>query len=467
MSEKSSATSAGIHSQTMFKNTKHDRSRELYAQARELLPGGVNSPVRAFKSVGGDPLFIARGDGAWVVDVDGNRYADYVGGYGPMILGHAHPAVVAALREVAGTGTAFGASTELEIELARRVVELVPSVEMVRMVSSGTEAAMSALRLARAATGRSLCIKFAGGYHGHGDSFLVAAGSGAMTLGTPDSPGVPAEVAAATITLPYNDLEAVEAALKQHDGKVACVMVEPVAGNMGLVLPTREFLPGLRALCTRYGALLVFDEVMTGFRVALGGAQERYHVMPDVTALGKVIGGGLPVGAYGGSKALMRKVAPEGAVYQAGTLSGNPLAMAAGVATLRELTRPGVFGRLEEQTTKLVAGVTEALAGRGVAATLTQAGAMWGLFFHKGPVANLDDVKGCDFGRFKRFFWGMIERGVYLPPSQYEALFMSTAHDDGVVAQGGGGGGGAGRGGGGRGGARGSGVREKQLPLVT
>jgi glutamate-1-semialdehyde 2,1-aminomutase len=414
---------------------KHDLSSALFAKARTLMPGGVNSPVRAFKSVGGEPLFIARGKGPYVFDVDGNRFVDYVGSYGPLINGHAHPAVTEAIERAAKSGTCFGAPTTGEIALAEKVVALFPSIEMVRMVNSGTEAAISALRLARAATGRPLVVKFIGGYHGHGDAFLVKAGSGATTLGTPDSPGVPAEVTALTLNLPYNSIEALAEAFAVHGDRIACVMVEPVAGNMGLVPPGPGFLAGLRELCTKHGSLLVFDEVMTGFRVHPGGAQALYGVRPDVTVLGKVIGGGLPVGAYGGPRDLMERIAPAGPVYQAGTLSGNPVAMAAGLANLEELTRPGKFDAMARNTETLISGMQQILADAGIATTGFAIGGMCGLFFNPGPIADYDDVKKSDFNLFNRFFWGVLERGVYLPPSQWEAFFTSTVHNEGVVAE--------------------------------
>ncbi len=408
-------------------------SEELFAEAQSLIPGGVNSPVRAFRAVGDVPRFIARGEGAFLIDVDGNRYIDYVLSWGPLILGHAHPDVVAAVAEQAARGTSFGAPTELENELARLIVQAMPAVEMVRFVSSGTEAAMSALRLARAATRRDKVIKFAGCYHGHFDGFLVQAGSGVATLGLPDSPGVTAATAAGTLTAPYNDLDAVETLLKANPGEVAAIMVEPVAGNMGLVLPQSGFLEGLRRLADEHGALLIFDEVMTGFRVAPGGAQGRYGVSPDLTCLGKVIGGGLPAAAYGGRRELMELIAPAGPVYQAGTLSGNPLAMAAGIVTLRAISAPGVFERLEAAAATLCTGFERAAAAASVPLRATYAGSMWGFFCTDEPVYDYASAKTSDTRCFARFFHAMLERGVYLAPAQFEAAFLSLAHDDGII----------------------------------
>ncbi len=411
------------------------RSAALFEEARGLIPGGVNSPVRAFRGVGGTPRFIERGEGAYLYDADGNRYIDYVLSWGPLILGHAHPDVVAAICAQAALGTTFGAPTELETELARLVVELVPSVELVRFVSSGTEAAMSALRLARAYTGREKIIKFAGCYHGHFDGLLVQAGSGVATLGLPDSPGVPAAVTAGTLTAPYNDLAAVEALLEANPGQVAVIAVEPVVGNAGFIPPLPDFLPGLRRLADRHGALLLFDEVMTGFRVALGGAQARYGVSPDLTCLGKVVGGGLPAAAYGGRREIMQLVAPAGPMYQAGTLSGNPLAMAAGIVTLQAIRRPGVFERLSATTARLCAGLAAAAAEAGVPLQTGSAGSMWGFFFNEAPVTDYESAKRSDTARFGRFFHAMLARGVYLAPSQFEAAFVSLAHTDELVEQ--------------------------------
>ncbi len=405
------------------------RSRALFQRARRVMPGGVNSPVRAFGSVGAVPRFIERGEGAELVDVDGNRYVDYVGSWGPLILGHGHPAVRAALAEALERGTSFGALTEAEVELAELVREMVPSIEVVRLVNSGTEATMSAVRLARGATGRHRVVKFRGAYHGHADAFLVAAGSGAATLGVPSSPGVTPGTAADTLLAQYNDLDGVRGIFETHGEEVACVIVEPVAGNMGCVPPEPGFLEGLREITAEHGALLVFDEVMTGFRVAPGGAQERYGVTPDLTTLGKVIGGGLPVGAYGGREELMRRVAPDGPVYQAGTLSGNSLATAAGLATLRTLReRPGIYDHLEELGMRLDAGFSRLTERHGWPLHWQRVGAMGTLFFTAGPVRNWEEATACDTQAFGAFFRGMLERGHYLPPSAFEALFLSAAH---------------------------------------
>ncbi len=402
------------------------------ARAREVMPGGVNSPVRAFRGVGGEPRFMRRGEGAFLTDVDGRRYLDYVMSWGPLILGHAHPRVLEAVQRAAADGFSFGAATPGEVELAEAIVAAVPSVEVVRLVCSGTEASMSALRLARGHTGRDRCIKFDGCYHGHVDSLLVAAGSGVATFGLPDSPGVPSALAELTHSLPYGDLDAVDAVMTRHGDEVAGIIVEPVAGNMGVVVPPREFLAGLRERCDRYGALLIFDEVMTGFRVGYAGVQGATGVLPDLTVLGKVIGGGLPLAAYGGRIELMRQIAPDGPVYQAGTLSGNPLAVAAGTATLAELREPGVYERLESLSARLEAGLREAIGGAGV---VQRAGAMLTLFFNPSPVTDYAVAKQSDTARFGRFFHAMLERGVYLPPSQFEAWFPSTAHDEAVIDQ--------------------------------
>lgn len=405
------------------------KSQTLFEDARSVIPGGVNSPVRAFRSVGGDPLFIERARGATIWDADGNAYLDFVGSWGPMLLGHDHPEIREAVARALPDGASFGAPTSREVELAHRVVDLVPSVEMVRLVNSGTEATMSALRLARAHTGRNGVVKFRGGYHGHGDAFLVEAGSGAATLGVPNSPGVTPGAAQDTRVAEYNDLESVEALLA--DGEVAAVFVEPIAGNMGCVLPRDGFLEGLRRLCDRSGALLVFDEVMTGFRVAPGGAQERYGVMPDLTTMGKVLGGGLPVGAFGGSREIMEGVAPVGPVYQAGTLSGNPLATAAGNAILRHLQEhPELYERLEALGEILDEGFGSLIRERGLPLQWCRVGAMAGLAFTSEPVCDWETASSADTERFGRFFHGMLEEGVYLAPSAYEALFFSTAHTE-------------------------------------
>lgn len=406
------------------------RSYEIMQRARLLFPGGVSSPVRAFRGVGGEPFVVARGAGSRIWDVDGHEYIDYVLSWGPLVLGHAPPVVLDALAEAMRCGTSFGIPTALEVELAELVVERMPHVEMLRFVSSGTEATMSAVRLARAATGRDVLLKFDGCYHGHGDSFLVRAGSGVATLGLPNSPGVPDALAALTVVAPFNDLHAVEDLLRMH--KVAAIIVEPVVGNAGFIAPDPVFLPGLRVLADEYGALLIFDEVMTGFRIAYGGAPERFGVTPDLTTLGKVIGGGLPVAAYGGRRDLMEQVAPSGSVYQAGTLSGNPLAMAGGIATLRALT-PVVHDEIAGRTATLVQGFRECAARRRVPFTADCAGSMWGFFFRAEPVRSFADAKTSDVERFKRFFHAALERGVYLAPSAFEAAFMSAAHTEADV----------------------------------
>jgi len=407
---------------------KVDQSRKLIARAKRVIPGGVNSPVRAFGAVGGVPRFIASGKGPRVIDADGNTYIDYVGSWGPLILGHAHPAVIKAVRAAASRGTSFGAPTEAEVEIAELICKALPSVQRLRFVNSGTEATMSAIRLARAATGRKRILKFEGCYHGHADALLVGAGSGVATLGIPGSPGVPEEFAKLTIQAPYNDLAAVAAAFQRYGEEIACVLVEPVAGNMGCVPPVPGFLAGLREICDRAGALLIFDEVMTGFRVAWGGAQRRFRIRPDLTCLGKVVGGGLPAAAYGGRRDLMKQMAPEGPVYQAGTLSGNPLAMAAGLETLKQLSKPEVYETLEERGQELTAGLVEIAQENGVEFTATSVGGMFGFFFHPGPVRNFKDAKKAHEERFRRFFAAMLEEGVYLAPSPFEAGFVSLAH---------------------------------------
>ncbi|HYJ79331.1 MAG TPA: glutamate-1-semialdehyde 2,1-aminomutase [Longimicrobiaceae bacterium] len=406
------------------------KSAGLYRRACEVIPGGVSSPVRAFRSVGGEPFFVARGAGARLWDVDGNEYLDYVLSWGPLILGHAHPAVVEAVRDAAERGTSFGAPTAAEVELAELVRELVPSMQRVRFVSSGTEATMSAVRLARGYTGRELILKFDGCYHGHGDSFLVKAGSGVATLGLPDSAGVPAELSRLTLTAPFNDAGAVEEAFRAHPGRIAAVILEPVVGNAGFIPPDADFLPALRRITADDGALLVFDEVMTGFRVARGGAQERYGVRPDLTTLGKVLGAGLPVGAYGGPAEIMERVAPLGPVYQAGTLSGNPLAMAAGLAQLRILRDEDPYPQLERRTRRLVEGLLANAAEAGVPAAGGSAGSMWGVFFAPGPVRSFGDARRTDVALFGRFFHALLDRGVFFAPSPFEAGFLSTAHGD-------------------------------------
>ncbi len=406
------------------------KSRKEFERAQRVIPGGVNSPARAFGAVGGEPLFIDRGQGAFLVDVDGNRLLDYICSWGPLILGHAHPEVVTAVEGALSKGTSFGAPTEGEAELAEMIVEAVPSIEQVRMVSSGTEATMSALRLARGFTQRDRVVKFAGCYHGHVDSLLVKAGSGAMTHGTPSSPGVPAGCTADTLVLEFNDSAGLEETFRRAGDEIACVILEPVVGNMGVVLPEPGFLLTAQRLCQRHGALLIFDEVMTGFRLAYGGAQERLGpgLRPDLTTLGKIVGGGMPVGAYGGRADVMRTVSPVGPVYQAGTLTGNPLAMACGIATLKVLKRTNPYPRLESETTRLAHGLVEAAAAAGIPHTVAQVGSMFTFFFHPQKVVNFTVASRCDTKRFARYFWGMLERGVYLPCSQFEANFVSAAH---------------------------------------
>ncbi|MDO9454239.1 MAG: glutamate-1-semialdehyde 2,1-aminomutase [Stagnimonas sp.] len=415
--------------------TLHDsRSQALFQRAQQTIPGGVNSPVRAFKSVGGTPRFIKAASGAWITDADGNRYVDYIGSWGPMILGHQHPAVIEAVRTQSEIGFSYGAPTEAEIEMAELLCARVPHLDMVRLCSSGTEATMSALRLARGFTGKQHILKFEGCYHGHGDSLLVKAGSGALTLGVPTSPGVPAALAALTLTATYNDLASTEALLKAHAGDVACIIVEPVAGNMNCVPPAPGFLEGLRVLCDAHGALLIFDEVMTGFRVHPRSATGLYGIQPDLITLGKIIGGGLPVGAFGGRREIMHKLAPLGPVYQAGTLSGNPLAMAAGLALLKALDDEAIYTRLAASTTQLLQGLQQAADAAGVPFTTTQVGSMFGLYFSAGPIAGFADVGRCDLKAFNLFFHAMLDRGVYLAPSAYEAGFLSAAHGEAEIA---------------------------------
>ncbi|MEA3413140.1 MAG: glutamate-1-semialdehyde 2,1-aminomutase [Pseudomonadota bacterium] len=411
-------------------------AHDCFARAQRHIPGGVNSPVRAFRGVGGDPVFIERAQGPCLYDTTGHRYIDYVGSWGPMILGHAHPEVLDAVCEAAAKGLSFGAPTEAESAMAEKVCELVPSIGMVRMVNSGTEATMSAIRLARGFTGRDAIVKFAGCYHGHGDSLLVKAGSGALTLGVPSSPGVPESLAAHTLTLDYNDADQVRDTFKQRGDEIACVIVEPVAGNMNCVPPVEGFLETLRETCDRHESVLIFDEVMTGFRVALGGAQSVYGITPDLTTLGKVIGGGMPVGAFGGRRDIMEQLAPLGPVYQAGTLSGNPIAMAAGLRTLELISEPGFFEALGEKTTRLVDGILERANKAGVPMSANSIGGMFGLFFNDAPrVTNLSQVMSGDIERFRGFFHGMLARGVYLAPSAFEAGFVSAAHEQADLDQ--------------------------------
>lgn len=410
-------------------------SAELFSTAQEVIPGGVNSPVRAFRGVGGDPLFMDHAQGPYLWDVDGQRYIDYVGSWGPMIHGHAHPEILEAVAEVARRGLSFGAPTAIEVRMAQMVCDLVPSIEMVRMTCSGTEAVMSAVRLARGVTRRDKIVKFEGNYHGHSDSLLVKAGSGALTLGQPSSAGVPEELSRDTLVLPYNDLAAVTEILEQWGFDIAAIIVEPIAGNMGCVPPAEGFLEGLRALCDRFGSLLIFDEVMTGFRVAAGGAQALYGVRPDITTLGKIIGGGLPVGALGGSRAILDQLAPNGPVYQAGTLAGNPLAMAAGLKTLELLQQPGFHARLATNTEVLCSGLKAQAAQKGIALEVNAVPGMFGIFFSDRPVRNFQDVMAADTERYARFFHALLEQGVYLAPSAFEAGFLSAAHDETVIAR--------------------------------
>jgi glutamate-1-semialdehyde 2,1-aminomutase len=410
-----------------------NKSEALFERARKTIPGGVNSPVRAGKSVDMDPLFIAEATGAIIRDVDGNEYIDYVGSWGPMILGHAHPEVVAAIQERLGLGTSYGAPTELEVIMAEAIVQMVPSIEMVRMVNSGTEAAMSAIRLARGVTGKKMIVKFDGCYHGHADSLLVSAGSGVATLGIPGSPGVPEDLVRHTLSLPFNDIQALNMAFDRYGSDIACIIAEPVPGNMGVVIPDKAFLQRLRDITEGSGALLIFDEVISGFRVAPGGAQELYGVLPDLTCLGKIIGGGLPVGAYGGKQEIMLHMAPEGDIYQAGTLSGNPLAMAAGIAALTLLRQEGLYQRLEKMGKTLFSGLETLAVNEGVPVTVNRIGSMGSLFFTDTPVSDFRTASTSDAGRFKRYYRAMREQGIYLAPSPFEACFVSAAHTEEMI----------------------------------
>jgi len=411
-------------------HTNHD----LFSQAQTHIPGGVNSPVRAFNGVGGDPVFFREGKGAWITDAEGKRYIDYIGSWGPMILGHAHPEVISAVQESVSHGLGFGAPTEIEIEMADTLCKLVPSMELVRMVSSGTEATMSAIRLARGYTSRDKIVKFEGCYHGHADSLLVKAGSGALTLGEPSSAGVPASLAEHTLTLTYNDLDSVRNCFAELGDQIACIIVEPVAGNMNCIPPAEGFLQGLREICDQSGSVLIFDEVMTGFRVSLGGAQEYYDVKPDLTTLGKVVGGGLPVGAFGGKREVMECIAPLGPVYQAGTLSGNPVAMAAGLSTLKLVQAPDFHKKLSASVKTLVDGLQERADKAGIPLTTNHVGGMFGIFFtEEKQVTSFEQVSNCDQERFKKFFHGMLEQGIYLAPSSYEAGFVSAAHGEAEI----------------------------------
>lgn len=408
----------------------HERSSQLFIRAKNLIPGGVNSPVRAFKSVGADPLFVKRASGCYIFDEDKNGFIDYVGSWGPMIVGHCHPDIVNAVQRTMENGASFGAPTELEIILADMVIEAVPSIEMIRMVSSGTEATMSAIRLARGYTGRDNILKFSGCYHGHADSLLVKAGSGAATFGVPDSPGVPADFAKHTLTAEYNSLESVKTLVADNKDSIACIIVEPVAGNMGTVPPNEGFLEGLREICTNEGIILIFDEVMSGFRVAYGGAQELYGITPDMTTLGKIIGGGLPVGAFGGKREIMEKLSPSGGVYQAGTLSGNPLAMSAGIATLKILKQPGFYQKLEEKSRAVAEGIAKAAKDAGYPIYSTRVGSMFCTFFTKNEVRDWPSASQCDTQAFGKYFLGMLDEGIYLAPSQFETAFVSAAHNE-------------------------------------
>ena len=406
----------------------HENSHRLFQQALPLMPGGVNSPVRAFKSVGGEPFFAKRAEGPYLIDVDGNRYVDYIGSWGPMIAGHAHPNVIEAVNAVMRDGLSFGVPNALEVTMAQTITRLVPSCEMVRMVNSGTEATLSAIRLARGATGRNRIVKFEGCYHGHGDSFLVKAGSGMLTLGVPTSPGVPKALADLTLTLSYNDFDGASKLFAELGDDIAGVIVEPIVGNANCILPAEGYLQHLRDLCTQYGSILIFDEVMTGFRVALGGAQALYGITPDLSTFGKIIGGGMPVGAYGGRRDLMSQIAPSGPIYQAGTLSGNPVAMAAGLATLDLIQAPGFYQSLMEKTKQLRDGLEQAARDAGIAFTTTGVCAMFGLYFCEGPINGYADAMRSDSARFNQFFHGMLKRGVYFAPSAFEAAFISSAH---------------------------------------
>jgi len=408
-------------------------NQELFSRARKLMPGGVNSPVRAFKSVGGEPFFSVRAEGAFLWDAEGRRYIDYVGSWGPMILGHAHPAVIEAVLKTARDGLSFGTPNPLEVEMAEVLIDLVPALEMIRMVNSGTEATMSAIRLARGHTGRSRVVKFEGCYHGHGDTFLVKAGSGMLTLGVPTSPGVPAGLADLTLTLPFNDFDAADALFAAQGSEIAALILEPIIGNANLILPSPGFLAHLRALCSQHGVLLIFDEVMTGFRVAPAGAQQLYGIEPDLSTFGKIIGGGMPVGAYGGRRDLMEQIAPSGPIYQAGTLSGNPVAMAAGLATLAQLRAPDFYSQLQASTTRLCDGLQAAADAAGVAFSCNAVCGMFGLFFSDEPVHSYAAAMRSDGARFNRFFHGMLERGIYFAPSAYEAGFISAAHSDALI----------------------------------
>jgi glutamate-1-semialdehyde 2,1-aminomutase len=408
------------------------KSANAFARAKKVIPGGVNSPVRAFRSVGGTPRFFTSGEGSWLIDIDGNRYLDYVGSWGPMLLGHAHPEVTEKILEAVKRGCSFGAPTEAETELAERIIEMVPSVEVVRLVNSGTEATISAVRLARGFTKRDLVVKFEGCYHGHGDAFLIAAGSGALTLGIPDSPGVTAGTAKDTLLAKFNDIESVAVLFEKYGGQIAACIVEPVAGNMGVIPPQEGFLQGLRDSTIKYGALLIFDEVMTGFRVAPGGAQQRFGIEPDITTLGKIIGGGMPMGAYGGRREIMEHIAPAGPVYQAGTLSGNPVAVASGLATLDTVRKmPGLYDEIEKKSARLEEGIMENCRSTGIDTVINRVGSMMTLFFtNRERVRNFQDAKSSDTTKFGTYFHASLEEGLYLPPSQFEAMFVSAAHTD-------------------------------------